>query len=97
MFREKQRGVIIAGKKISPGAVRHQKSDLIVNHGDVEMKHFMIVLTVAAGFAGSSITAEAGPFKDAAKGAIGTAVTGAKVGVMLTRCALKRKPGQIVC
>ena len=61
------------------------------------MRKFMIVLTVAAGFAGSSIGAEAGVFKDAAKGAIGTAVTGAKVGVMLTRCALKGKPGQIIC
>ena len=61
------------------------------------MRKFMIVLTVAAGFAGTSIGAEAGVFKDAAKGAIGTAVNGAKVGVALTRCALKRKPGQIIC
>lgn len=61
------------------------------------MRHFMIVLTVAAGFAGSSINAEAGVFKDAVKGAFDSAVTGAKLGVALTRCTLKKKPGQVVC
>ena len=57
------------------------------------MKRLLILAMAAGMFAGSSAAAEAGALRKVLRG--GKELVG--IGLLMTRCTLKGKPGQILC